>query len=57
MRHQVPIFDTDTDGGALKNKFIMGKRNWCCVRWDPPSGDLVFDIRVEKDRGCGLTVG
>jgi hypothetical protein len=26
------------------------------VNWDP-NGDLVFDIRVEKEKGIGITVG
>ena len=56
-RAQVPVFTTDTNGGSPKSKYIMGRRNWCGVRWDPASGDLVFDIRVEKDKGHGQTVG
>ncbi|KAJ3537495.1 hypothetical protein NM688_g6678 [Phlebia brevispora] len=53
----VPIFVTDPKGGAPKSKYIMGKRNWCGVEWDPSSGDLVFDIQVEKQKGYGETVG
>ncbi|KAJ3552242.1 hypothetical protein NM688_g4254 [Phlebia brevispora] len=53
----VPIFVTDTQGRPSKSKYIMGKRNWCAVDWDPSSADLVFDIRVEKERGYGETVG
>ena len=56
-RAKVPVFTTDTNGGSPKSKYIMGRRNWCGVRWDPASGDLVFDIRVEKDKGHGQTVG
>jgi hypothetical protein len=47
----------DTTGGSPKSKYIMGRRNWCAVDWDPASGDLVFDIRVEKEKGYGHTVG
>ena len=54
---QVPIFETNPTGGPPKSKYVMGMRNWCSVRWDAPSGDLVFDIRVEQERGCGQTVG
>lgn len=53
----MPLFETDTDGSAPKNKYIMGRRNWCAVKWDSASGDLVFDIRVEKQKGYGETVG
>ncbi len=35
----------------------MGRRNWCSVDWEPSSGDLVFDVRVEKEKGLGTTVG
>ena len=51
------MFTTDTTGGNPKSKYIMGKRNWCAVNWDPASGDLIFDIRVEKEKGHGQTVG
>jgi hypothetical protein len=35
----------------------MGRRNWCCITLKQPSGDLLFDIRVEKEKGQGETVG
>lgn len=35
----------------------MGRRNWCSVDWDRMTGDLMFDIRVEKEQGVGVTVG
>ncbi|TCD65630.1 hypothetical protein EIP91_002435 [Steccherinum ochraceum] len=53
----IPVFNTDTNGSQPKNKYIMGRRNWCSVSWDPMSGDLIFDIRVEKEKGCGETIG
>jgi len=53
----VPIFTTETNGSARKHKFVMGQRNWCSVNWDQATGDLVFDIRVEKEKGIGTTVG
>jgi hypothetical protein len=53
----IPLFDKDTNGSNNKQKFIMGKRNWTAVSWDPRSGDLVFDIRVEIERGGGQTKG
>jgi hypothetical protein len=54
---QLPIFQTETNGSSRKQKFIMGRRNWCQVDWDLGSGDLTFDIRVEKEKGMGQTVG
>ncbi|PIL30524.1 hypothetical protein GSI_07224 [Ganoderma sinense ZZ0214-1] len=53
----IPIFDKDTDGSAPKSKYIMGKRNWCSVKWDPSTGDLIWDIRVEISKGNGTTTG
>ncbi|TFK55220.1 hypothetical protein OE88DRAFT_1780304 [Heliocybe sulcata] len=52
----IPLFQNDTRGNPLKQKYIMGRRNWCAVRWDQASGDLVFDICVEKEKGLGITV-
>ncbi|KAF8447483.1 hypothetical protein L210DRAFT_849761 [Boletus edulis BED1] len=54
----IPLFTREPDGTPReKNKFIMGRRNWCAVRWDQQSGELVFDIRVEKGKGLGESVG
>ncbi|THH33013.1 hypothetical protein EUX98_g1210 [Antrodiella citrinella] len=53
----LPVFTVDTNGSQPKNKHIMGRRNWCSVTWESLSGDLVFDIRVEKEKGYGETVG
>ncbi|KAH9857680.1 hypothetical protein C2E23DRAFT_286396 [Lenzites betulinus] len=53
----VPIFDKDTDGSQPKSKYIMGRRNWCSVRWDPTTGDIIWDIRVEIRKGYGQTTG
>lgn len=35
----------------------MGRRNYCITTWDEVTGDLVFTIRVEKEKGVGQTVG
>jgi hypothetical protein len=35
----------------------MGRRNWCSISLEEPSGDLLFDIRVEKVKGHGETLG
>ena len=37
--------------------FIMGKRNYCMANWEEQTRELVFDIRVEKEKGYGETVG
>jgi hypothetical protein len=34
----------------------MGRRNWTSVHLNE-SGGLVFDIRVEREKGHGETVG
>jgi len=52
----VPLFKKDTDGTPLKANLVMGRRNWCQVEWDQPSGDLIFDIRVERAKGHGNSV-
>ena len=44
-------------GQPRKQKFIMGKRNWCRVEWDEQTGEVEFDIRVEREKGCGVTTG
>jgi hypothetical protein len=56
-RQKIPLFQKDTNGSARKQKYIMGRRNWCSVKWDESTGDVIFDIRVEKDKGLGRTVG
>jgi len=54
---QLPLFVQDTDGTPSKGKFIMGRRNWCSIRLDGNTGELSFDIRVERQKGYGETVG
>lgn len=54
---QIPLFGKDTDGSKPKSQYIMGRRNWCCITLQQPSGELLFDIRVEKEKGYGETVG
>ncbi|KAH9923948.1 uncharacterized protein BXZ73DRAFT_50764 [Epithele typhae] len=53
----IPIFERDTNGTAPKSKYIMGRRNWCSINWDPSTGDLIWDIRVEVMKGYGETTG
>ncbi|KAF8803514.1 hypothetical protein BYT27DRAFT_7225881 [Phlegmacium glaucopus] len=52
----IPLFSKEPNGQPRKQKFIMGKRNWCSVDWNQ-SGELTFDIRVEIQKGYGVTVG
>lgn len=55
---QLPLFTKEPDGSnRIKNKYIMGRRNWCAVSYDPRSHELEFDIRVEKEKGIGVSVG
>ncbi|KAH8117510.1 hypothetical protein DFH11DRAFT_1575443 [Phellopilus nigrolimitatus] len=52
----IPLFTQDTDGSTGNSKVVMGRRNFCMVEYDS-NGNLVFDIRVEKEKGYGTTVG
>jgi hypothetical protein len=52
-----PIFVREPTGQPRKQKYIMGKRNWCRVEWDKQNGEMEFDIRVEREKGCGVTTG
>ncbi|KAF9452283.1 hypothetical protein P691DRAFT_795246 [Macrolepiota fuliginosa MF-IS2] len=51
----LPLFATDTDGSQRKQKYVMGRRNWCSVDWEPGNGNLLFTLRVEKEKGIGIT--
>jgi hypothetical protein len=53
----LPLFDRNEVGETVKPKYIIGKRNWTSVVYDRSSDDLVFDIRVEFERGAGATTG
>ena len=37
------------------DRFIMGARNWCAVKRDAATGDLEFELRIEKEKGSGVT--
>lgn len=55
---QLPIFSKEPDGtNRSKNKHIMARRNWCAVSYEPQTHELEFDIRVEKEKGIGISVG
>ncbi|KAK7014992.1 C-CAP/cofactor C-like domain-containing protein [Favolaschia claudopus] len=51
----IPIFATEPNGRPRKQKFIMGRRNWCQVDYE--NDEWVFEIRVEKEKGLGETAG
>ncbi|ETW85467.1 hypothetical protein HETIRDRAFT_32709 [Heterobasidion irregulare TC 32-1] len=53
----LPLFDKEPDGSNSKSKYVMGRRNWCSIVRDATNGDLIFDIRIEKQKGIGETVG
>ncbi|KAJ2936438.1 hypothetical protein H1R20_g654, partial [Candolleomyces eurysporus] len=55
--NMLPIFATEPNGQSRKQRFIMGRRNWCHVEFDERSGAIMFDIRVEREKGYGATVG
>ena len=57
VRPQIPLFERDPDGNTGGSKYIMGRRNWCSARYDNNLDELIFDIRVEKEKGYGTTVG
>jgi len=50
----IPLFEKEPNGQPAKSKCIMGRRNWCAVWWEA-SGDLLFDMRVEIEKGIGRT--
>ncbi|KAL5529110.1 hypothetical protein ACEPAG_5084 [Sanghuangporus baumii] len=52
----VPVFTHDTDGSTNNSRVVMGRRNYCIVEYDT-SGNLIFELRIEKEKGNGTTVG
>lgn len=52
----IPLFEKDTDGSVMSRKLVQPRRNYSIVEYQP-TGELVFDIRVEKAPGAGETVG
>lgn len=54
----LPVFTKEPNGNIrLQNKYIMGRRNWCAVSCDPETQELEFDIRVEMEKGVGVSFG
>jgi len=52
----MPLFGSDTDGSPRKQKYVMGKRNWCAVDWDCNDGKLYFTLQIEREKGNGVTL-
>lgn len=53
----VPLFAKSPSGQKGKYKFVAGSRNYTAVNWNTKTGELVFEIRVEKEKGKGETEG
>jgi len=52
----IPLFTKDTDGKPMSRKLVQARRNYAIVEYKQ-TGELVFDIRVERSPGSGDTVG
>ncbi|KAJ7582843.1 hypothetical protein C8J56DRAFT_1005754 [Mycena floridula] len=53
----ISLFVKEPNGASRKQKCIMGRRNYCITKVDELTGELCWDIRVEKEKGLGETVG
>lgn len=51
----VPVFELDLNDQKQNDRYIMGARNWCAVKRDAGTGDLEFELRIEKSKGSGQT--
>lgn len=51
----MPVFEYDLNDQKQNDRFIMGARNWCAVKRDATTGDLEFELRIEKEKGSGIT--
>ncbi|KAH8928879.1 hypothetical protein BT69DRAFT_1256947 [Atractiella rhizophila] len=49
------LFEIDTDGNKLKNKYILGRRNYAVVDYLAPNTELQFTFQVEITKGGGDT--
>ncbi|RSH76798.1 uncharacterized protein EHS24_005194, partial [Apiotrichum porosum] len=52
----VDVFQKDTDGSHVKRPYVLARRNYASIEYKS-SGALEFDIRVEKEKGAGTTIG
>ncbi|TIA90153.1 hypothetical protein E3P99_01665 [Wallemia hederae] len=53
----VKLFEIDTNGEKCAFPYVMPRRNWTSIEFDDKTGDLVYDIRVEIEKGSGTTKG
>lgn len=51
----MPLFEENLDGKKQNDKYIMGARNWAAVDYFEATGELQFDLRVEKSKGTGAS--
>jgi len=54
--NMVPLFEKDTDGSKMSKPYTMPRRNYASVQYLEDTGELRFDIRIEKSQGAGETV-
>ncbi|TIA92650.1 hypothetical protein E3P81_01381 [Wallemia ichthyophaga] len=53
----VKLFQVDTNGEESDYPYVMPRRNWTSIEFDESTGNLVYDIRVEIEKGSGTTKG
>lgn len=53
--NMLPLFQYDLEDKKQSNKYIIGARNWCAAYIDESTGELHFDLHVEKSKGSGET--
>ncbi|KAL4399767.1 hypothetical protein ACI68E_002676 [Malassezia pachydermatis] len=49
----IPMFEYGLDDEKLKQKYIIGARNWCAAEYNEQKDEIVFELRVEKAKGSG----
>ncbi|KAJ3562891.1 hypothetical protein NP233_g9293 [Leucocoprinus birnbaumii] len=52
----MPLFAKDTDGSSRRQKYVMGRRNWCSVNWDRNTGNMNYSLQIERQKGNGVTM-
>ncbi|TIC72570.1 hypothetical protein E3Q00_03843 [Wallemia mellicola] len=51
----VKLFEIDTNGEKSSFPYVMPRRNWTSIEFDDETGDLVYDIKIEIEKGSGTT--
>lgn len=51
----VKLFEIDTNGEKCSFPYVMPRRNWTSIEFDNETGNLVYDIKVEIEKGSGTT--